>query len=71
MDADPDAGAAGRVTIICAWCGMVLQDGDPEPVSHGLCDVCLPLLVESVEQRLSESPNRSLPGPGSQPAGDP
>lgn len=28
-------------TIICAWCGDKVHDGDPGlPVSHGLCSRC-------------------------------
>jgi len=26
---------------VCAWCGKILKDGAPLPVSHGICDKCL------------------------------
>lgn len=30
-----------RLTVICAWCGMVKQQGDSQHlVSHGICEVC-------------------------------
>ena len=25
--------------IICAWCGVIMQEGDA-PVSHGICPTC-------------------------------
>lgn len=64
MATDSDTGGGGRMTVICAWCGTVLQSGEPEPVSHGLCDDCLPLFVEAVEERLAEGTNQSDPSDG-------
>jgi hypothetical protein len=27
--------------VICAWCGLLIRDGDPKlPISHGLCVNC-------------------------------
>ena len=26
--------------VICAWCGAVMREGDPENVSHGICARC-------------------------------
>lgn len=33
---------AKLLTIVCAWCGLVLQEGDDPhgPISHGACPVC-------------------------------
>lgn len=25
--------------VVCAWCGLVLSDGD-EPITHGICGPC-------------------------------
>ena len=35
------AGSARKSRVICAWCKVVIEDGDPEmPVSHGMCLDC-------------------------------
>ena len=28
------------LTTVCAWCGKVLQEGQPGKVSHGICKPC-------------------------------
>lgn len=25
---------------VCAWCGLILKDGPPAPVSEGICHPC-------------------------------
>ena len=37
----PDGCPCGTVTnrVVCAWCGLLLQDGE-EPISHGICEPC-------------------------------
>lgn len=31
----------GKVTVLCAWCGNTMQDGDRSgPPSHGICEPC-------------------------------
>jgi len=37
--------------VICAWCGKVLQDGDPkEPISHGICSKCAKDVLKDFEK---------------------
>lgn len=36
---------------ICAWCGFLIQDGPPEPVSHGMCQQCFDAWVPPLVQR--------------------
>ncbi len=31
----------GPLRTLCAWCGLVLREGPPAPVSHGICPLCL------------------------------
>lgn len=38
--------------VVCAWCGVVLAEGD-EPVSHGLCQPC----KANLEGEIDEVPN--------------
>lgn len=28
--------------VVCAWCATVMVDGPPEPISHGICETCIP-----------------------------
>ncbi len=28
------------IKTICGWCGVLMQDGPPSPVSHGMCPAC-------------------------------
>jgi hypothetical protein len=66
MDGYPGAGSdeieASDVTIVCAWCGQVLQAGNGGSVSHGLCNTCLPAVIETIAQRLEETPSPAGPG---------
>lgn len=34
--------------IDCAWCGDTLVPGQPEPISHGLCDDCAPKIHPNI-----------------------
>lgn len=34
---------------ICAWCGLVLQEG-PEPTSHGICESCAEKLIQKQKE---------------------
>jgi len=36
------------ITVICAWCGKVLKQGNSELVSHGICEDCAAVLLEEV-----------------------
>ena len=38
--ADPLQIDAAEMRRLCAWCGKVMQEGPPEPVSHGICAGC-------------------------------
>jgi hypothetical protein len=54
MDADGEPAFA----VICAWCGLVIQEGiDPaeERISHGICERCAPLVIAQIEDRLDEA----------------
>lgn len=39
---------------VCAWCGRVLEDGPPHPVSHGICEECAKQIQERLEMSISE-----------------
>lgn len=41
---------------LCAWCGVLLQDGPPEPVSHGICQPCFDAFVA----RLAAKPKNTI-----------
>ena len=41
---------------LCAWCGVLLQDGPPEPVSHGICQPCFDAFVA----RLAAKPKTTI-----------
>jgi len=28
------------IKTICSWCGVLMQEGPPVPVSHGMCATC-------------------------------
>jgi hypothetical protein len=32
--------------VVCAWCQVLMKDGPPEPVSHGICPECEKKLLE-------------------------
>lgn len=38
-----------RPTIICAWCRKLMEQGDPGPVSHGICDECTRKVLDENE----------------------
>lgn len=45
--------------VVCAWCNVCIHDGsadddDSTGVSHGLCDACLPGLVEEMGVPMDE-----------------
>ena len=33
--------------VVCAWCGGLMQDGNSEHVSHGMCQTCAAALKAS------------------------
>jgi len=35
----------------CAWCGRVLRDGPPFPVSDGICAACMAKLMHEHKDR--------------------
>ncbi|HEX8430267.1 MAG TPA: PAS domain-containing protein, partial [Longimicrobium sp.] len=37
---DPRPGAPTPLRSLCAWCGVMIRDGSPAPVSHGICVSC-------------------------------
>lgn len=26
--------------VVCAWCGLLMRDGPPDDISHGMCPAC-------------------------------
>jgi len=46
---------------VCAWCGVVLQHGNP-PVSHGICLTC----YGNMEKKSRKKP-RGCSGPSAHP----
>lgn len=26
--------------VVCSWCGILLRNGPPHPISHGICPRC-------------------------------
>ena len=49
---EPDE--APEMTMVCAWCARVLVQGTSGEVSHGICDDCLPGVVEEILERLEQ-----------------
>ncbi len=43
---------------ICSWCETVLNEGTG-PISHGICDECLPRLLQTVLRTESPSLNQA------------
>jgi hypothetical protein len=35
---------------VCAWCNVILAEGDPARVSHGICAECSEKLVRSIHR---------------------
>ena len=47
-----------KLTILCAWCGVVVQHGDDPAngaVSHGICEQCAPTVIAEIEERLRQA----------------
>lgn len=40
-----------RPLVVCAWCGLVLRTGDPQTVSHGICERCVARLRRRCRER--------------------
>jgi hypothetical protein len=49
------------VTVLCAWCGIVLHRGG-ETISHGICKDCAPALLDKIRERL-KGPRRNEHSP--------
>lgn len=32
--------AEAELHVVCAWCQVVMQEGNPAKVSHGMCKAC-------------------------------
>ena len=52
---------------VCIYCGCHLgsvetTDGDPTPISHGVCSICFPTLMKGMGQPLTDFLD-ALPGP--------
>ncbi|MDA3957003.1 hypothetical protein [Oceanispirochaeta sp.] len=45
--------------IKCAWCGLVIDDSDTGPVSHGICPSCKKQLLSEKEE--SEKDEKKIP----------
>lgn len=46
----------GIMTVICAWCGIEKEKGDPKlPVSHGMCETCEKVETEKMDLEPSQS----------------
>ena len=43
---------------VCSWCDRVLNEG-ATPISHGICDDCLPRLLQTVLRTEATSLERS------------
>ncbi len=54
----PDAPESSRLKVICAWCERIIRSG-PGPVSHGVCDSCLPKVLAEVLQRTDPTSDAS------------
>ncbi|MCZ2108941.1 MAG: hypothetical protein LC118_05150 [Dehalococcoidia bacterium] len=57
---------SGPITIVCAWCGVLVQAGN-ETVSHGICASCAMEFLESLPPEfghLPGEPGKALPHPG-------
>jgi hypothetical protein len=56
-----------KMKQVCIFCGCYLGSveatpGDPMPISHGLCSICLPTFLSSMGQPLTDFLD-TLPGP--------
>ena len=36
---------------VCAWCLTVLEPGDDQPISHGICKECLAIEVKRLHDK--------------------
>lgn len=50
---EPERGKGETYRRICAWCGLVMQQG-MEPVSHGICRDCADFFFDEVQ--IAEDP---------------
>lgn len=44
----------GPITVICAWCGVLVQEGN-ENISHGICVPCAMHFLASLPQEYLRS----------------
>jgi photoactive yellow protein len=35
------ASQTDHLAVVCAWCGHSIREGNPHPISHGICLTCL------------------------------
>ena len=47
-----------QVKVECAWCGIVMSEGEP-PVSHGICESCEAAMEE--EEAKKDAERQSFP----------
>lgn len=40
QDEANDILARWTIKVVCGWCGKLMHEGPPMPVSHGLCPSC-------------------------------
>ena len=33
-------------TVMCAWCKKIIKEGDPNKVSHGICQKCFDDIIK-------------------------
>lgn len=59
----------GKPRVMCAWCGRVIEHG-VEGVSHGMCDECVPGVLEEVDRLARERVEQSKQEPPARPEAD-
>jgi hypothetical protein len=37
--------------IVCSWCGLVMQGGPPQPISHGMCPTCSARMSAAIDAK--------------------
>ena len=57
-----------EIKVVCAWCGRILKEGPPEPVSHGLCPGCAAGLMAGIAAGDVAVPDTDAPAPEGLPA---
>ncbi len=40
-----DYNMSNKMKVVCAWCKKVIKQGDAYPVSHGICEDCIRVLL--------------------------